>query len=97
MPIVRYGRIVPEFGNCSSYAQPPVHRHCDIRYGRCRVHNGDRRVQELENPLGTGHRRLQDIVLVTEVLNGAEKALRVLNKGDRSADGNGSVQAHGAT
>ena len=52
----------------------------------------DRRfgVEQLEDALAGGHGGLQDVVLVAEVLDGAEEALRVLDEGDQHAEGDGA-------
>ena len=39
-----------------------------------------------EDALGSGHGGLQDVEFFAEVLNGPEKALRVLHEGDEHAD-----------
>ena len=49
-------------------------------------------VEQLEDALAGGHGGLQDVVLLAEVLNGAEEALRVLHEGDEDAEGDGAVQ-----
>src|SRR5580704_11324383 len=46
-------------------------------------------VEQFEDALAGGHRRLQDVVFVAEVLDGAEEALRVLDEGDEDAEGHG--------
>src|SRR5207302_504402 len=49
---------------------------------------GDRHrlVEQLEDALGAGHRRLQHIELLAEILNGPEEPLRVLHESDQDAD-----------
>ena len=47
------------------------------------------RVEQLEDALAGGHRRLQDVVLLAQVLDGAEEALRVLHEGHQHAEGDG--------
>ena len=47
----------------------PLHlRRLNLRFG----------VQQFEHPLGGGHRRLQNVELLAQVLNRTEEALRVL-------------------
>ncbi len=53
---------------------------------------GDRRggdlrrsIEQLENAFAGGHGGLQDVVFVAEVLNRAEKTLRVAHEGDQDA------------
>ena len=41
-------------------------------------------IQQLENTLGRRHRRLQNVVLLAQVLNGSEKPLRILDKRNRT-------------
>src|ERR1035441_4024539 len=52
-----------------------------------------RGVDELEDAFGGSHGRLQDVVFLAEVLNGAEEALRVLDETDEDADGDRSEEA----
>src|ERR1035441_10242993 len=52
-----------------------------------------RGVDELEDAFGGSHGRLQDVVFLAEVLNGAEEALRVLDETDEDADGDGAEEA----
>ncbi len=58
--------------------------------GRClgnrRRSNLDGRVQQLENAFAGCHRRLQNIVLLAEILNGTEEALRVLDESSEDAN-----------
>ena len=61
-----------------------------------RVRNPYRRVQQFEDALGAGHGRLQDVVLVAQVLDGPEKALRVLDEGDGGACRHQPAQSHAA-
>ncbi len=56
---------------------------------RCGRHDLGRRVQQFEDALAGGHRRLQDVVLLAEVLDGAEEALRVLHEGHQDSEGDG--------
>ena len=49
-----------------------------------------RSVKQLEDPLCRGHRRLENVVFVAEVLDGAEEALRVLDEGDQHAECDGA-------
>src|SRR5215471_15550636 len=46
-------------------------------------------VEQLEDAFARSHRRLQNVVFVTEVLNGTEEPLRVLHEGDENADRDG--------
>ena len=46
----------------------------------------DRRVEQFKHPLARCHSRLQDVVFLTQVLDGTEKALRVLHEGDQHAE-----------
>ncbi len=45
-----------------------------------------RGVEQLEDALAGGHGGLQDVVLLAEVLDGAEEALGVLDEGDQDAE-----------
>ncbi len=45
------------------------------------------RIEQLEDTLTRCHRRLQNVVLLAQVLNRAEKPLRVLHKRHQRADG----------
>src|SRR6476469_6362230 len=55
-----------------------------LRYGgRSDV---DWRVKQLKDALGRSHRRLQDVVLVAEILDGPEESLRVLHERDQRSD-----------
>ena len=49
-------------------------------------------IEQLEDALAGGHGGLQDVVLVAEVLDGAEEALRVLHEGDQDAEGDGAAE-----
>ena len=49
---------------------------------------------QLEDALAGGHGRLQDVVFLAQILNGAEEALRVLDEGDEHAERDGT--AHNA-
>ncbi len=51
-----------------------------------------RRIQQLEDAFAGGHRRLQDVVFFAQVLDGAEEALGILDKGDQHADGDRVAQ-----
>src|ERR1700761_8343936 len=53
-----------------------VRRRSDVR----------RFVEQFEDAFGCRHRRLQDVVFVAEVLDGAEEALRILNECDENAE-----------
>ena len=53
-------------------------------------------VEELEDALAGGHGGLQDVVLLAEVLDGPEEALRVLDEADEDAEGDGAEEAGGA-
>src|SRR6516225_4571796 len=68
------------------YRKSPTSAH-----GVCDCH---RRVEQLEDALGARHGRLQDVVLVAQILDGAEEALRVLNEGNRRAYGDRAVEGH---
>ena len=59
-----------------------------------RVGNRDRRVQQLEDSLGTGHGRLQNVVFVTQILNRPEEPLRILNEGNGRPEGDGALERH---
>ncbi len=59
-------------------------------YGGGRRDDGRFGVEQFEDPLAGRHRRLQDVVLVAEVLDGTEEALRVLDEGDQHAEGDGA-------
>src|SRR6185437_11806190 len=52
----------------------------------CRRGDPGRRIEQFEDALGRGHSSLQDVVFVAEVLDGAEKALRVLDEGDEDTE-----------
>ena len=45
-----------------------------------------RRVEQLEDALARGHGRLQDVVLLAQVLDGPEEALRILHEGHQHAE-----------
>src|SRR5581483_10965078 len=49
--------------------------------------NSHRSIQQLENTLGAGHSRLQDIVFLAEILDRAEYAERILHEGHQHANG----------
>ena len=53
------------------------------------------RIEQLEDAFTCGHGRLEDVVLLAEVLNGAEEALGVLHEGDDHADADGAEPAVG--
>ena len=55
--------------------------------------DGGALVEQFEDALGGGHGGLQDVVLVGELHDGAEEALRVLDKGDEHAEGDGAEDA----
>ena len=57
------------------------------RDGVRRVHDLRRGIEQLEDALAGGHGRLQDVVLVAQVLNGPPEALRVLDEHGEHADG----------
>src|SRR6266852_1423155 len=42
-----------------------------------------RRVHQFKNALTRGHRRLKDVVLLAQILDGAEKTLRILHEGNQ--------------
>src|SRR6185437_2094052 len=52
---------------------------------------GDGSVEQFENALGAGHRGLQVVVLIAQILDGAEEALNILDKGEDNADGERAV------
>src|SRR4051794_40615918 len=56
-----------------------------------------RRIEQFEDAFAGGHRRLQDVVLFTQVLNGTEEALRVLNEGCEDADGDRAFEVPQST
>ncbi len=49
-------------------------------------------VQELEDPLRTGHGALQDVELFAQVADGLEEAFRILKEGHQRAQGQDAVQ-----
>ena len=50
------------------------------------------RIEQLEDALAGGHRGLQNVVLVAQVLDGPEEALRILDERDQHAEGDGVPQ-----
>src|SRR4029077_13228098 len=64
-----------------------------LRLARLR-RRGDlhRRIQQFEDTLAGRHGRLQDVVLVAQILYGAEEALRVLHERGQHADGDGAAK-----
>ena len=63
-------------------ARPPAGR----RAGCAGDAIDDRLVEQLEDPLGRGHRRLQDVELLRHVADRPEEALRVLEERDQRAE-----------
>ena len=57
---------------------------------RSRRRDRKRLVEKLEDALGSGHGRLQNIEFLAQVLNGPEEALRVKHKCEQHADLNAS-------
>ena len=55
---------------------------------RVGIGSRDRLVEKAKNALRSGHGSLQDIEFFTEVLNGAEEALRINHERDQDADFN---------
>ena len=62
------------------------------RAGARRRLDRHRLVEQLEDPLGRGHRRLQDVELLRHVADRPEEALRVLQEGDERAERQRPVQ-----
>ncbi len=61
--------------------------------GMRRAHNLRLRVEQLEDALAGGHGRLQDVVLVAQILNRPPEALRVLDEHGQHADSDRAVRA----
>src|SRR6266496_5959698 len=49
------------------------------------------RIQQLENPLRSCHRRLQNVVLLAQILNGPKEALGILDKRAQDSQSRGIV------
>ena len=55
-------------------------------HGIGRILHGHRLVQHTKDTLGAGHRRLEDVVLLGEVLDRPEESLGILDEGDEHAE-----------
>src|SRR5947209_2692993 len=54
--------------------------------GDCRRGDFGGSIDQLENALTGGHGRLQDVVFLAQILNGAEETLRVLHEGYKDSE-----------
>ena len=61
------------------------------RLRHCRLSDLHRGIQQLEHPLARRHRRLQNVVLLAQILNGAKKPLRILDECNEHSQGNDSA------
>ena len=71
-------------GSRGSRGRPPRGRR------RCGPPSAGSRVQELEDALAGGHGRLEDVVLLAQVLDGPVETPDVLDEGHQAAQGEGS-------
>src|SRR6266496_2246405 len=88
MPISPISRIF--FGDCA-ISKPHTIKLNSSRPGRLLRDRGllnvDRCIQQFEHPLSGRHCRLQNVVLLAQILNRPEKTLRILNKGNQNSNG----------